>query len=62
MPRFKAHAGAVQEQQPALDDLEFWVYLQPVGLYNVLASRPVSREGPRERPGERPGERPRERP
>eukprot|EP00798_Chlamydomonas_sp_ICE-L_P013444 gene13444-19302_t len=28
------------EQNPALDDLQFWVYLQPVGLYNVLSSRP----------------------
>ena len=49
-------AAAQDQRQPALDDLDFWVYMQPVGLYNVLATRPVRNHAANSaHPGARPG-------
>lgn len=31
-----------QTATPVVEDADFWVYLQPVGLYNVLANRKVT--------------------
>eukprot|EP00195_Chlamydomonas_chlamydogama_P003987 CAMPEP_0202917670 /NCGR_PEP_ID=MMETSP1392-20130828/71559_1 /ASSEMBLY_ACC=CAM_ASM_000868 /TAXON_ID=225041 /ORGANISM="Chlamydomonas chlamydogama, Strain SAG 11-48b" /LENGTH=82 /DNA_ID=CAMNT_0049610491 /DNA_START=46 /DNA_END=291 /DNA_ORIENTATION=- len=33
-------ANADSAAKTQLSDIDFWVYLQPVGLYNIIATRP----------------------